>query len=80
MAVEASKHIRVLADAPSKADFLGFSTSIAALKKIIASPETVTPFTIGVFGDGGMGKSTLMMQFASELRRFESTFTRLVRT
>jgi ribosomal protein L7/L12 len=68
MAVEASKHIRVLADAPSKADFLGFRTSIAALKKIIASPETVTPFTIDVFGDWGMGKSTLMMQLASELR------------
>jgi ribosomal protein L7/L12 len=65
---EQGEQIRVLADAPSKVDFLGFGASVGALKKIIVSPHTVTPFTIGVFGDWGTGKSTLMMQLASALQ------------
>ncbi|GAB3026546.1 ribosomal protein L7/L12 [Spirosoma pulveris] len=59
--------VKVVADAPSKADLLGYSSYVNALHKIITSPNTVTPFNIGVLGEWGTGKSTLMMQLASKL-------------
>jgi len=59
--------LHVVADAPSRRDLLGFETSINALLRIISSEKTITPFTIGILGDWGTGKSTLMLQLASKL-------------
>lgn len=60
--------LHVVADAPSRRDLLGFETSINALLRIISSEKTITPFTIGILGDWGTGKSTLMLQLGSKLK------------
>jgi len=59
--------IKVIPDAPSKIDLLGHSSYVNALFRIIESESTVTPFNIGILGEWGTGKSTLMMQLASRL-------------
>lgn len=60
-------NLNVIADAPSKVDLLGYSTYIKAIANIIKSEKTITPFSIGIMGDWGCGKSTFMMQLASRL-------------
>ena len=62
-----NQEIRVIADAPSKVDLLGLSASVEALFQIVTSPSTITPFTVGIFGDWGAGKSTLLQQLRSRL-------------
>ncbi len=59
--------LRVIADAPSKTDLLGLKPSVNALHSIVTSESTITPFTIGIFGDWGAGKSTLLLQLRSRL-------------
>lgn len=59
--------VRVIADAPSKTDLLGLRPSVDALYSIVTSDNTVTPFTVGIFGDWGAGKSTLLLQLRSRL-------------
>ena len=65
------KNLNVIADAPSKVDLLGYTSYINALGNIIKSEKTITPFSIGVMGDWGCGKSTFMMQLASQLTKDE---------
>lgn len=59
--------VRVIADAPSKTDLLGLKPSVDALHSIVTSDSTITPFTVGIFGDWGAGKSTLLLQLRSRL-------------
>jgi len=48
-------------------DKLGFDIYVHALRDFIASPETSTPLTIGIYGAWGSGKSSLMYMVKNEL-------------
>ena len=50
----------ILDDLPARRDALDFQPYIDTLADVIASPNTQTPLTIGVFGGWGSGKTTLM--------------------
>ncbi|MEA3349445.1 MAG: P-loop NTPase fold protein, partial [Chloroflexota bacterium] len=50
----------ILGDLPADHDALDFQPYIDTLADVIASPNTQTPLTIGVFGGWGSGKTTLM--------------------
>jgi hypothetical protein len=54
--------LSVLSDAPAGAagDRLEFSRYVAALTEVIMNDATETPFTVGVFGAWGSGKSSLL--------------------
>ena len=54
-------------DNESELDFLGFSHLIRAVTSVI-SDESLLPATVGVFGDWGSGKSSLMKMVEVELR------------
>ncbi|MCI0518808.1 MAG: SUMF1/EgtB/PvdO family nonheme iron enzyme, partial [Chloroflexi bacterium] len=56
-----------LSDQPTDQDALDFGPYVRALVKIIQSSETATPLTIGVFGDWGSGKTSLMRMVRKEL-------------
>ncbi|MGC8786224.1 MAG: SUMF1/EgtB/PvdO family nonheme iron enzyme [Anaerolineae bacterium] len=57
-----------LVDVPTVHDRLGFAPFRRALRDIITkTPET--PFTIGVFGTWGSGKTSLMLMLQDDLRR-----------
>jgi hypothetical protein len=47
---------------------LGFGHYAAAFAELIASPETKTPLTIGIFGSWGAGKSTLLQAIVEKIR------------
>ena len=53
-------HTTLLDDLPAGKDALDFQPYIDTLADIIASPNTRTPLTIGVFGTWGSGKTSLM--------------------
>jgi len=55
----ASKH-PILTDSPAPQDALDFQPYIDSLADLMADPATSTPITIGVFGQWGSGKTTLM--------------------
>ena len=44
-----------------------FEPYVSTLVDIIASPETNTPVTIGVFGDWGAGKTTILKMIQGKL-------------
>ena len=48
-------------------DKLGFDVYVNALRDFIASPETSTPLTIGIYATWGSGKSSLMRMVQNEL-------------
>jgi predicted KAP-like P-loop ATPase len=48
----------LLSDNPAKVDSLGFSGTANLLAKVVTDAET--PFTLGLFGEWGSGKTTLM--------------------
>ncbi|HEY9522582.1 MAG TPA: P-loop NTPase fold protein [Thermopolyspora sp.] len=54
--------IAVLSDAPVtwRGDLLQFRRYVDPLVSVITNPRTETPFTIGIFGSWGTGKSTLL--------------------
>ena len=54
------RDIFLINDAPSASDMLKFDRYVGPLAKIIQNPLTKTPFTIGIFGPWGAGKSTLI--------------------
>ncbi len=59
--------IALLDDLAARADTLDFEPYIATLADLMASPNTATPLTIGVFGTWGSGKSSLMGMVRSRL-------------
>lgn len=50
----------ILSDVPADEDALDFTPYIRTLIRVIQSPTTSTPLTIGVFGTWGSGKTSLM--------------------
>ncbi len=48
-------------------DLLGFDVYVQALSKFIASPDTSTPLTIGIDGQWGSGKTSLMQMIRDTL-------------
>jgi hypothetical protein len=59
----------LLDDQPSALDSLDFTSYVQALKDIITHNETRTPFTLGIFGRWGMGKTTLMKMLEKDLNQ-----------
>ena len=61
----------MLGDSPTKdKDLLQFGRYVKPLVDVIRDPLTDTPFTIGVFGRWGSGKTTLMQMVADKLEGF----------
>lgn len=57
----------ILHDLPAEQDALDFKPYVAALAGIISSPTTCTPLTVGVFGEWGSGKTSLMRMVRKKL-------------
>jgi len=58
--------VPILSDQPHQTDALAFSRYADLLTNIIMDAEAL-PFTIGIFGDWGSGKTTLMRMIQSQL-------------
>jgi hypothetical protein len=58
--------------APSDEDLLNFERYITPLVQIVTNSKTQTPFTVGIFGAWGSGKSTLIEYLDKELEIGES--------
>lgn len=58
---------RLIGDNPKKQDELGHGPYAKVLAKFIMSPSLETPFTVGIFGPWGTGKSTFMYNLANIL-------------
>lgn len=52
--------MQIKADNPSNEDLLGYDPYVTAISDIVASADLETPFTIGIYGPWGTGKSTFM--------------------
>jgi formylglycine-generating enzyme required for sulfatase activity len=59
--------LAILSDQPADEDQLGFAPYAKTLADIVADPGTRTPLTIGVFGDWGRGKTSLMRMIQRRL-------------
>lgn len=59
--------VSILDDLPTDQDALDFEPYVDTLADIIASPSTGTPLTIGIFGDWGSGKTSLMRMVRNKL-------------
>ncbi|HVI70337.1 MAG TPA: P-loop NTPase fold protein, partial [Pyrinomonadaceae bacterium] len=53
-------NIYLISDTTSANDLLNFKRYVSPLIQILENFETQTPFTIGIFGPWGTGKSTLI--------------------
>jgi predicted KAP-like P-loop ATPase len=60
--------------APSDQDLLHFERYVAPLFQIITNPQSQTPFTIGIFGPWGSGKSTLIQHLDEKLKERKDGF------
>ncbi|HNT74666.1 MAG TPA: P-loop NTPase fold protein, partial [Anaerolineae bacterium] len=63
----------MLSDQPAEDDRLNFDPYAKTLAEIVSDPTTRTPLTIGVFGDWGYGKTSLMQMVRKRLRATEGT-------
>lgn len=59
-------------DNETTTDLLGFPHLVTAVTSIVRQPS-VLPATIGVFGDWGSGKSSLLQMVAADLKKDENT-------
>ncbi len=57
-------------DTPGGEDLLGIEHEVDALSALIASKDTTTPLSIGLFGDWGSGKSFFMQRMDERIRQF----------
>lgn len=57
----------MLSDKETTIDALGFDPYINSLSELITESEGITPFTIGIFGSWGMGKTSLMLMLKNKL-------------
>jgi len=57
----------VRSDSPSTADLLGIDDDVRTLAELIAANETQPPLAVALIGDGGTGKSSLMLQVEREV-------------
>ena len=57
---QAQKHPPILDDRPTRNDALDFQPYVNALADILTDLNTHTPLVLGVFGDWGSGKTSLM--------------------
>src|SRR5215471_9682629 len=64
-AAPAPDAVRILIDSPSEAPSLGFQPTAAALAQIIR--DSPPRFAVGIFGDWGSGKTTLMNEIQRKL-------------
>ncbi len=58
--LEAEMRYPILTDRPADRDGLDFQPYIESLAELIIDPATRTPLTIGIFGQWGSGKTSLM--------------------
>lgn len=66
--------IYLISDTTSERDLLNFKRYVSPLIEILENPQTQTPFTIGIFGAWGSGKSTLIDHLD---RRLSKNFYRI---
>lgn len=59
----------LLDDQPAIEDLLDFTSYIDVLEGLIINPDTDTPFTLGVFGRWGTGKTTLMRMLQGRINK-----------
>ncbi len=60
--------LSILSDQPADTDHLNFDPYAKTLADIVADPATATSLTIGVFGNWGQGKTSLMRMVARRLK------------
>src|SRR5437899_12450132 len=60
--------MRLLDDNPATRDRLGFDRMVTILTDVIQDPPRL-PFTIGIFGEWGSGKTTLMEMVRRRLEK-----------
>src|SRR5688500_18768643 len=62
---------RVISDAPASLDYdlLNFKRYINPIVSILTNPDAETPFTIGIFGNWGSGKSTVLRMVDEKLKK-----------
>jgi hypothetical protein len=66
--IRSQPHAPLLDDAPTVENNLpGFGGYVNALAGILMDPNTHTPLTLGVFGDWGSGKTSLMLQLQDKV-------------
>ncbi|MCB0211774.1 MAG: hypothetical protein KDJ52_20715 [Anaerolineae bacterium] len=58
----------VLNDQPTVYDLLGYSKVATTLANIVISENTDTPFTIGIFGEWGSGKTSLLNMIQEKVK------------
>jgi uncharacterized protein YjbI with pentapeptide repeats len=69
-----TQDINILDDQPTaKAEFFNFDSYAQSITKIITNEKTGTPLVIGIFGDWGSGKTSLMCNIQTKLDGERST-------
>jgi len=67
-----NKPVRIISDNPEKASKLfGFDAYAKTLAELIANKENTTPLVIGIYGEWGSGKTTLMKTIIGQLKEIE---------
>jgi hypothetical protein len=80
-AVSNGSKLHLLSDLPAcevEEDDLGFAKAARSLASLILASRDQTPFTVGIQGGWGSGKSTLMLWLQSELEAQAGTTSELV--
>jgi uncharacterized protein YjbI with pentapeptide repeats len=66
------KELQILDDQPiDDATFFNFDAYVEALTGVITRKETKTPLVVGIFGDWGSGKTSLMLTLEQKIKKIE---------